>query len=66
MTEINKEEWDKWVESCPVCELQNAWTERSLGMVFDNPKSFKKWLKNIPLFRKEIESNKSNKQIKPT
>lgn len=50
--EIDKDDWDKWVDSCPASELKQTWSGDSLGMVFNNPIVFRKWLKEIPIFKK--------------
>lgn len=48
----SKEEFEKWVDTCPSRDLQNGISGIS-WMTFESSKSFKEWLKKIPIFKKE-------------
>ena len=53
---LDKEKWDFWVESCPVSTMSNINRPRITWAVFDDAISFKKWLKAIPLFEGEKDT----------
>ena len=49
--DIDKEEWDFWVNSCPVATFKNFHGNK--WMIFKDHESFKEWLKAIPILKEE-------------
>lgn len=54
MKEIDKKDWDEWVDACPIRDLCNAFSGTA-WMTFKSAKSFKEWLNNIPIFKENKE-----------
>lgn len=54
MTRINKSDWDNWIDSCPVSTMQNL--QGVTRAIFYDRESFTKWLKNIPIFEEEKDT----------